>query len=149
MVGKFEELNNPSNIVYEFPEEFKPELDTEEESEPLKKYNEIAKYDVQISDLINSGFLISGESLVMIYKPRNGKQRKYHATVLEDGSLELLGQQFSSPSYAALSGIQDAGSERKTVNGWVAWKNHQNLTLADLRDQYLYKLSKDGESEND
>ncbi len=73
----------------------------------------------------------------MIYKPRNGQQKKYEAAVLEDGSLELLGQQFSSPSYAALAGIQDAGSDRKTVNGWTSWKNSSNKTLAELREQLL------------
>ena len=62
---------------------------------------------------------------------------KYKAVVLEDGSLELIGQQFSSPSYAALAGIQNAGSERKTVNGWTSWKNLQNISLADLSEQLL------------
>jgi len=52
----------------------------------------------------------------MEYKPRNGDKRRYIALIFEDGSLKVLDQLFSSPSYAALGGIQDTGSERKTVN---------------------------------
>lgn len=137
VVSKFVEFNNPKNIVFEFPEEFKPELDTEEESKPRKANSEIAQYDVELTDLVNANLLIVGEVLTMTYKPRNGQQKKYEAKILEDGSLELLGQQFSSPSYAALAGIQEAGSDRKTVNGWTSWKNNKNYTLADLREQLL------------
>jgi len=137
VVSKFVEFNKPTNIVFEFPEEFKPELDTEEESKPQKPNTEIAQYDVELTDLVTAKLLTVGEQLSMQYKPRNGQGKKYGAIVLEDGSLELLGQQFSSPSYAALAGIQDAGSDRKTVNGWTSWKNAQNRTLADLREQLL------------
>jgi hypothetical protein len=137
VVSKFVELNKPENIVFEFPEEFKPELDTEEESKPQKANTGINQYDVQLTDLVNSNLLVIGEKLSMTYKPRNGLAKRYEAVVSEDGSLELLGQQFSSPSYAALVGIQDAGSDRKTVNGWISWKNSQNTTLADIREQLL------------
>ncbi|MBS1573365.1 MAG: hypothetical protein JST62_13295 [Bacteroidetes bacterium] len=137
VVSKFVEFNNPTNIVFEFPEEFKPELDTEEESKPKKPNAEIAQYDVELSDLINGGLLAVGERISMAYKPRNGQPKRYEAIVLDDGSLEVLGQSFSSPSYAALAGIQDAGSDRKTVNGWTSWKNSNNKTLAELRDQLL------------
>lgn len=137
VVSKFVEFNNPTNIVFEFPEEFKPELDTEEESKPQKPNAEIAQYDVELSDLLNVNLLTVGEKLSMPYKPRNGQPKRYEATVLEDGSLDLLGQQFSSPSYAALAGIQEAGSDRKTVNGWTSWRNSKNISLAELRDQLL------------
>ncbi len=143
VVSKFVEFNKPTNIVFEFPEEFKPELDTEEESKPQKANTEIAQYDVELTDLVNAKLLTVGERLSMAYRPRNGQPKKYEAVVLEDGSLELLGQQFSSPSYAALAGIQDAGSDRKTVNGWTSWKNIQNRTLADLREQLLNTTGKE------
>ncbi|MCE5321409.1 MAG: hypothetical protein LLF93_09970 [Bacteroidales bacterium] len=137
VVNKFVELNKPLNIIFEFPEEFKPELDTEEESKPNKTNSEITQYDIDLSDLLDAELLKVSEKLSMQYKPRRGTQKKYEATVLEGGSLELLNQQFSSPSYAALAGIQDAGSDRKTVNGWTSWRNNNNKTLAELRDQLL------------
>lgn len=137
VVSKFVELNNPTNIVFEFPEEFKPELDTEEESKPQKLNTEIAQYEVELLDLISANLLQYSDKLFMTYKPRNGQQKKYEATILEDGSLEILGQSFSSPSYAALAGIQDAGSDRKTVNGWTSWKTKNGQTIAELRDKLL------------
>ncbi|MBK7692117.1 MAG: hypothetical protein IPJ31_13770 [Bacteroidetes bacterium] len=63
-------MNNTSNIVFEFPEEFKPALDTEEESKPPKANTEIALYDVELTDLVNANLLTVGERLSMAYKPK-------------------------------------------------------------------------------
>lgn len=139
-ISKYVELNNPENIFYEFPEEFKPELATQDDFDTEMNKSEISKYNVSISDLIESGFLCAEETLEMSYKPRNGDLQKYKAIIQKDGSLEILDQVFSSPSNAALVGIQNAGSERKTVNGWTSWKNEKGETLADLRDKYLNLL---------
>jgi len=137
LVNKFVEFNNPANVIFEFPEEFKPELDTEEEAEEKITNREINRYDVAIKDLINSKLLKIGEVLYMLYKPRNGQPRRYEATILDDGSLKLLGRIFGSPSYAALAGINDSGSTRQTVNGWTSWRNEDNKLLSELREQYL------------
>lgn len=137
LVNKFVELNNPANVIFEFPEEFKPVLDTEEESQPRKPNTEISKYDVGLIDLMIAGYLNINDKLFMTYKPRNGQQKRYEANILEDGSLVVLGQTFSAPSFAALAGIQDAGSDRKTVNGWTSWKTTNGQTLADLREKLL------------
>jgi hypothetical protein len=76
----------------------------------------------------------------MIYKPRTGgAQKKYYAVIMEDGSLKLNDQVYSSPSYAALAGIQNAGSDRKTVNGWTSWKTENGETIAELRDKVTLK----------
>ena len=140
IINKYVEFKNQKNIIYEFPEEFKPELDTEEESKPKIK-TELNRYDVLISDLFEKGLLQPGEELSMEYKPRTGQKKKFVAHLNDDGSIELLGQVYSSPSYAALAGIQDAGSDRKTVNGWTSWKTKNGETLADLRDKYLINSS--------
>jgi len=136
-ITKYIDFNDKNSIVYEFPEEFRPTLDTEEEQEQETGSGELTRYDVTISDLIEKEYLKIGDKLRMYYKPRNGNKKTYEATILEDGSLEVLGQTFSSPSYAALAGIQDAGSDRKTVNGWTSWKTKSNKTLAELRDEFL------------
>ncbi|ALO14555.1 hypothetical protein L21SP5_00886 [Salinivirga cyanobacteriivorans] len=138
-ITKYVDFNDKNSIVYEFPEEFRPTLDTEEEQEQETGSGELTRYDVTISDLIEKEYLKIGDKLRMSYKPRNGNKKTYEATILEDGSLEVLGQIFSSPSYAALAGIQDAGSDRKTVNGWTSWKTKPNKTIAELRDEFLDK----------
>lgn len=140
LVNKFVEFNNPTNVVFEFPEEFKPELDTEEEAEEQSTNREINRYDVEISDLIASNLINVGDKLYMPYKPRNGQPKRYEATIMEDGSLTLLDQVFGSPSYAALAGINDSGSTRQTVNGWTSWKTNDGKLLSELREQYLLQL---------
>ena len=91
-------------------------LDTKQEAEMPITNLEVNRYDSEISDLIGAGLLNIGDKLVMIYKPNNWEQNRYEYTVTNDRSIEILGQVFSSLSYAALAGIQDAGSDRKTVN---------------------------------
>ena len=137
-ISKYVEFNNPGKVIYEFPEEFKPELDTEEEKEVSDAKTEISRYEATISDLINSGYLSVGDILIMDYKPRNGQKKRYEGIIEDDGSISLLGQTFSSPSYAALAGIQDAGSDRKTVNGWTSWKlKGTEKNIAEIREEYI------------
>jgi hypothetical protein len=134
-IRKYVNFRDSSDIAYEIPEEYKPDFDTTGQNAVTR--TSIAQYDASIADLIASGLLTIGQELTMSYKPRHGERRNYTATVQSNGSLEVLGKAFTSPSYAALYGIQDAGSDRKTVNGWVSWKDQEGRTLADLRDQYI------------
>jgi hypothetical protein len=136
-ITKYVEFNKPENVVYEFPEEFKPELDTSEEEKVDAVTGEVTRYDASISDLIDAGFLKVGDVLIMEYKPRNGKKKRYEGIIESDGAISVLGQSYSSPSYAALAGIQDAGSDRKTVNGWISWRDRNGQLLTDLREEYL------------
>ncbi len=135
IVRKYVEFGNADNIMYEIPEEYRPEIDTTEETETST--SGIARYDVTIDHLMSVGLLSAGDKLIMSYKPKNGERKEYEATVEDNGSLTILGKSFSSPSYAALLGIQDAGSDRQTVNGWTSWRTSQGLSLADLRTKYL------------
>jgi hypothetical protein len=135
IVRKYVEFGKPENVMYEIPEEFGPVLDTAVRDDESR--TELARYDVTITDLLDAKMLTVGQRLQMPYKPRNGSPRNYEAKICEDGSIELLGKQFSSPSYAAVYGIQDAGSERKTVNGWTAWRTDDGEFLSAIRDKYL------------
>lgn len=133
-VRKLVEFGNPENVLFEIPDGFRPDLDTTADESPRRGYT---YYDVNISDLMTAGLLQAGATLGMSYKPRDGERRTYEATVQSDGSLPVLGRNFQSPSYAALLGIQDAGSERTTVNGWTSWRTQSGESLADLRAKLL------------
>lgn len=137
-VIKFVNLNNKQDIMYHFPIESKPILDTGKEKQIKTNGINKDKYDILISDLIEKEILKVGEKLVMEYKPRQGYAKVYEATLNQDGTINTLGQNYSSPSYAALAGIQNAGSKRNTVNGWTSWKNKHGTTLDELRENYLY-----------
>ena len=136
IVQKYVDFNNPDSIAYEIPEEFRPAFDASPDE--AKETAQNARYDVSISDLIEANLIPVGHRLQMPYKPRNGEPTLYEAIVLEDGSLEVLGRVFSAPSYAALFGIQDSGSTRSSVNGWIAWRLDDGATtLAEVRERFL------------
>lgn len=137
LVKKYVELDNPKSVLYEIPDDARPVLSTIEP--PAEAAKGIAQYDVSVFDLINAGFLKAGEKLTMTYKPKKGDRRVYEGTLEPDGSITLLGKTFSSPSFAALYGIQDAGSSRRTVNGWISWRTSSGESLYDLREKYLKK----------
>lgn len=143
LVRKYIEFGVPENVAYEIPEEYRPVLDTIEEKDKPK--SGIAYYDVSLADLLEAGLLSVGDELVMNYKPRGGNQKKYKAVITEDGSMIVLDKKFKSPSYAALLGIQDSGSDRKTVNGWTSWKNRNGKLLTDLRSEYLKQKENEAE----
>ena len=124
----------PDAKACEMPDEFAPSVDANHEGEGKSKYT---VYDVTLAGLIDAGFLLPGQELIMRYRPRGGDQRTYTAILGEDGSIEFMGQTYSSPSYAAIRGVNDAGSERKTVNGWTSWLIADGRTLAGIRSEFL------------
>jgi hypothetical protein len=117
IVRKFVQFGNPRIIAYDIPEEYRPVFDTTDRGSQPK--SGIKTYDVSITDLMEEGFLSAGTELTMSYKPRGGKQQTFTAKLDSNGSLNVLNQNFSSPSYAAIFCIQKAGSDRTTVNGWT------------------------------
>lgn len=135
IVRKHVEFGRPENVMYEIPEEFGPVFDvvTGDDTESTEN----AFYDITIEDLIETELLKVGQKLHMPYKPRNGEQKNYIGTVCQDGCIQVMEKQFTSPSYAAVYGIQDAGSKRKTVNGWTAWRTDDGEFLSVLRQKYL------------
>lgn len=134
LIQKYVEFDNPENIAYTLPDDFQPAVINTSGNSPEASRSQ---FDVSLSDLIEADLLTVNQSLSMSYKPRNGDQRSYEATVLETGELQVMGRRFSAPSYAALFGIQDAGSSRQTVNGWRVWKTASGEALADLRERFI------------
>ena len=136
---KYQEIGNKKNIIYELPEEYKPFIDTEEEKIIIENETEksIKTYNISLYDLINSNLLTAGSELIMSYKPKHGARKEYISIIDAEGNLTLLGEIYASPSWAALAGIKDAGSPRKTVNGWTSWKTKDGQTIAMLRDSYI------------
>ena len=135
IVRKLVEFGNADNVIYDIPEEYRPVLDTSPGTDVSP--SGLQYYDITIADLLTADLLHVGEKLSMVYKPRGGERRQYDATVTAEGAIEVLGKSFTAPSYAALLGVQDAGSQRDTVNGWIVWKTADGKTLSDLRDLLL------------
>jgi len=139
IITKYSDIQNREIIAYEFPEEFRPEFDTSETEEDVTQIvngdeiKKINRRDITILDLINSKILVVGQKLISTYKPRTGNQIRVEASVLEDGSIQIGNDNYKSPSYAALSVLQKAGSDRETVNGWTSWKTEDGKYISELR----------------
>jgi hypothetical protein len=139
LVKKYVEFGNQKSVFYEIPDDARPILSTIETEKESKA--DMAQYDVSILDLIQKGIIKAGEKLKMVYGPRNGEKKTYEGVIGDDGSITILGKTFSSPSYAAVFAIQNAGSKRKTVNGWTSWRNSKGKLLFDLRNDFLKSMS--------
>lgn len=137
IIKKFVDLNDRTSVLYEFPEDYRPDVDTEENSECDDTANIIKSYDVSITNLIEKELLHVGDTLYMKYGPKSGEKKEYSCQVQDDGNLLVMDQLFTSPSYAALYCINHSGSSRKTVNGWTSWKSESGELLSQLRDRYL------------
>lgn len=143
IVRKLVEFGNPSNILYEIPDEYRPVFDTAK-LEPELGFRYTIE-DISLVDLIEQGLLDTNEHLFFSYKPRNRERKNFEAEISTDGTLLVLGNEFSSPSYAAVYCMQNVGSKRKTVNGWTSWRNKSGNFIAVLRDKLVKQLNeKDG-----
>lgn len=91
---------------------------------------------VEVVDLINAGMLEVGQLLY----PRSRNPKKQMATVLGDGSIEVNGQAFGTPSGAA--GSITGGP----ANGWWYFllnSESPQESLGTLRDEYVERLAID------
>lgn len=145
-ISKYSQIGNHKEIIYEFPEEFEPSFDSNEIPLGISSGNILGREigDITILKLLESKLLSIDQKLCIEYGPRGMKKKKYVANILEGGIINVLGQNFRSPSYAALTCINDAGSKRNTVNGWTSWKvNDSQTTLDDLRIQLTKSKTED------
>jgi len=138
LVKKYVDIDNSKSVLYEIPDDGKPVLSTIEGEKESKAA--IAQYDVSVFDLVDAEFLKAGEKLTMIYGPRKGAKKVYEGIIGKDGSVTVLGKTFSSLSFAAVHAIQNAGSNRKTVNGWTSWRNSDGEYLFELREKFLKQM---------
>jgi hypothetical protein len=139
IVRKLVEHNDPNNIIYEIPDEYKPVFDSKTELSESDPTRQSTYYDVQLIDLLEENFLMSGQKIFLSYKPRNGQKSDYVGQLNSDGTIIVDSKEFPSLSYAALYCIQKSGSKRQTINGWTSWQNTDGKLLAEIRAKYLEK----------
>ncbi|HRX62033.1 MAG TPA: hypothetical protein P5260_12600 [Candidatus Competibacter sp.] len=135
-ISKYSQVGKSSEIIYEFPEEYQPSFDTSNEQVDASSDSVLGRErgDITLLTLIEKNLIPVGQQLFIEYGPRGKKKQKFIATILEGGIINVLGQNFRSPSYAALACINNAGSNRNTINGWASWKLlDSQITLNDLR----------------
>jgi len=65
VIKKFIHFQNQKTVIYEFPEEYKPEFDTEISENDNYSDKKLKSYDVSIQDLVEAGYLSINEELKM------------------------------------------------------------------------------------
>lgn len=83
-----------------------------------------------LQELIVAMPLLVGAPLTLDYGPRGSERRSFQGTLRADG-VEVDGKVLSS-SYAAVYCMQEAGSPRKTANGWKIRRVNGRELLDDL-----------------
>lgn len=96
---------------------------------------------VEIADLISAGYLSVGQSLYS----RPGKYGGHTGRVLSDGTIEVAGQVYETPSRAGIS------IRKRATNGWAFWRLDPNgrRPLKDVRSEYLRVVSPEEAEEDD
>ena len=118
-------------IFYSLPDETFPTLSTR--TTKSGGVATVTRGSAPWQDLISSGMLKEGDALVMDYGPRGQPRRTFHGVARNDG-VEIDGRVLS-PSAAAVHRIREAGSDRRTANGWTIWKTPQGKYLFDLYEE--------------
>lgn len=78
---------------------------------------------------------LNGETVFLEYGPRGGERRTFQGTIRVDG-IDIGGTVYS-PSYAAVECMRQAGSQRRTANGWTMWKTSSGEFLADVYERIV------------
>ena len=99
------------------------------------------KREVWLSHLLEDGYIKVGQILY----PKPGKYAGRNGIILEDGSIQLEGQLFNTPSGAARY------LRAKATAGWHFWlvNPESKQMLWDIRQQYIDALNDDVEIEED
>lgn len=129
VIEKYVSTTNPNRVLYSFPDENLPTLTTTStQGAGLSSVRATGSQPFQ--EVMDSGLLSDGQILLMEYGPRGSEKRTFQGIVRKEG-IEVDGNVYS-PSYAAVHCIQQAGSKRKTANGWIMWKTQSGEFLTDL-----------------
>lgn len=81
---------------------------------------------VELKHLIDAGFLAPGDALVATHRDFKGKR----ATLTADGSIDLDGKVYTSPSAAGHS------LRKRATNGWYFWATADGRRLRDVRTEF-------------
>lgn len=142
LIRKLVEFNDPSNILYEVPDDYRPAFDSVKVANTTG-VEQVTIDDITLAMLVEHEYLKAGDELTFSYKQRGSDSRQeFRALVSDEGdALVVDGMKFPSTSYAAVHCMQSVGSSRFTINGWYAWRTKEGRLLAQLRDALVANLN--------
>jgi len=132
ILEKFVSVVDPNTVLDAIPDETVPSLTTTPTDSGGVSTVRGSASQVWAELLTNVPGLL-GQSVFLEYGPRGSEKRTFQGIVRADG-IEVSGKTYS-PSHAAVYCMREAGSERRTANGWVMWRTEEGDLLTDLYER--------------
>lgn len=129
VIEKYAPVGNSGQVLYSIPDENLPTITTGSPrgaGSPTMTTTGSQPF----QELLNAFPSLEGQHVFLRYGPRGRPKQTFQGTIRKEG-IEVDNKVFS-PSYAAVHCIQQAGSPRKTANGWIMWKTKDGRYLNDL-----------------
>ncbi len=132
VIDKFVSTSDENDILYLIPDENRPTLSTTRHfGSDLATVQTASSQPLQ--ELVDSRPDLIGQTLTMEYGPRGTHRRSFSDTLRRDG-VEIDGRLFSL-SYGALYCMKQAGSSRRTANGWTIWRAPSGETMSPIYEK--------------
>lgn len=132
ILEKYVSLTDNSNILYSIPDENVPTLTTTPTETGVAATIRSSASQIWREFLEAQPALI-GQPVYLEYGPRGSERRTYQGIIRQDG-IEVSGTVYS-PSYAAVACMRQAGSQRRTANGWMMWKTQNGDLINEVYEQ--------------
>jgi hypothetical protein len=132
VIEKFVSVFDDQDTLYLLPDENQPTLSTTQ-----RAGSDLATVQTSSSqpfqELVNARPDLIGQTMTLEYGPRGGQRRTFSGTLRADG-IEIDGRVYSL-SYGAVHCMAQAGSTRRTANGWVMWRAPSGELLSQIYEQ--------------
>jgi hypothetical protein len=132
LIEKYVPVKGSGAVLYSIPDENLPTISTTPgQGDNFPTVTTTGSQPFQ--ELLNAFPTLEGEPVFLEYGPRGKPKQTFEGTIKKEG-VEVDGKVYS-PSYAAVYCIQEAGSPRKTANGWIMWRTRDGTYLNALYKQ--------------
>lgn len=129
VLEKYVSFRDPVHVFYSIPDENVPTITTTPSDSGLASTVRSSASQLW-RDLLDATPGLAGQPVFLEYGPRGGERRTFHGVIRQDG-IEIDGTVYS-PSGAAMVCMKQAGSQRRTANGWMMWKTSAGELLNDV-----------------
>ena len=132
VIEKFVAVSDSADVLYLLPDENQPTLSTTQHAgRDLATVQTSSSQPLQ--ELVDARPDLVGQTMTLEYGPRGGPRRTFSGILRLDG-IEVDGAVYSL-SYGAVYCMQQAGSTRRTANGWVMWRAPSGELLSEIYEQ--------------
>jgi hypothetical protein len=132
VLEKYVSTADSTRVLYSIPEENVPTLTSRPTDGGVATTVRSSASEVW-RELLAAVPALLNRPLYLEYGPR-GSPKKTFQGIVREGGIEIDGTVYS-PSYAAVECMRQAGSQRRTANGWTMWKTVEGELIDDVYER--------------